>query len=159
MGLAMGTGVAVAETPELNSAETVVSSEVEEGRRFTAERIMERCERYLPACQPAVAYRSLEQRWFGLRALPLLRPVPVMQVDPRLSHSLTAMATGLMLRTARGVATDPLAIDPVRYFSPAQRTMVGIHTPSDQLGELAHPILGSNSFRPTPKATEDSKSD
>jgi hypothetical protein len=34
--------------------------------------------------------------------------------------------------------------------------MVGIHTPADQLGELAHPVIGSNCFRPTPKAGEDS---
>ena len=155
-GLLMGMGVAAAETieptgPVIKPAEM----SAKEKAQFSVNWMLDRCERYLPVCQPAIGLRAAEGQFQGWRSLPLVRPIPAIRVDPRVSHGVTALATGLVLRTARGVANDPMAIDPLRYYSPAQRDMVGIHTPADQLGELAHPVLGTNSFRPTPKSGED----
>ena len=158
-GLLMGMNVAAAETKA--SAEPVnepAEMSAKEKAKFSVNWMLDRCERYLPVCQPAIGLRAAEGQFQGWRSLPLVRPIPAIRVDPRVSHGVTALATGLVLRTARGVATDPMAIDPLRYYSPAQRDMVGIQTPSDKLGELAHPILGTNSFRPTPKSGEDDQS-
>ena len=156
MGLLMGSWTASAETPTVPVEPVTVQVTVEEApSRFSAAWLLARCERYLPVCQPAIAQRALDGQFQGLLGLPNLRPVPSVDLDPRLAHVMTSVATGLVLRTARDVATDPFSVDPTRYFSPAQRDMVGITTPSDQLGELSRPILGSNSFRPTPKSSED----
>jgi hypothetical protein len=161
IGLLLGLGTAAAEPPAPNAEleATEEATEVETPRRFSAERILAQCERVLPICQPAIAWRTMESGISNLRELPMLQPIPTVQLDPRISRPMTAVATGLILRTARDTATDPFSLDPLRYFSPAQREMVGIHTTADQLGELAHPIIGSNSFRPTPKSSEETDSD
>jgi hypothetical protein len=158
MGALLGTGVASAQSSE-PAIEAVSEVEAEAPPRFSAEWVLAGCERYLPACQPAIAQRALEGHFQGLRGLPRLRAIPVMHVDPRVSRVVTSVATGLVLRSARDIASDPLAVDPLRYFSPVQRDMVGIHTPSDQLGELAHPVIGTSGFRPSPRAADDSDSD
>ena len=119
-------------------------------------RVLHHCERVLPVCQPAVAQNYWLSRSPDVHTVPVVQRVPTMELDPRVSRMVTGLATGFILRTARDIASDPYAIDPTRYYSPAQRNMVGLYSTADLLDELSHPIIGTSSSRLIPRSVVDS---
>ena len=158
-GLLMGMGVAAAETMSLPGEPVNEPAEMsaKEKAKFSVNWMLDRCERYLPmpACHRPTCRRG---------PVPRMAKSAVGSTHPRHSGGPTGLSRsdglGHGFGASHGAAWPPIRWRSIRFaitlrpngtwsaFRPRRSSSVSWRTP----------VLGTNSFRPTPKSGEDDQS-